>query len=117
MAFQAPAVNMTEYILNMNGQNLTTAYIGESGHYMTVQMGNYDWEPSYHSGDGSSLDGLVLPEGANLQWNYGGSPLNITGKGFAICSGKLATRNALMCRVYLTGLCNYWIFPPRPTCK
>jgi len=101
MAFQAPmvnAVNMAQFIFNSVGQNSTTAAyinIGESGHHMTVRMGNYDWAPSYHSGDGSSLDGLVLPEGAYLRWSPGGSPRNITGKGFAICSAAAPDWSAM----------------------
>jgi len=92
------AVNMAQFIFNSVGQNSTTAAyinIGESGHHMTVQMGNYDWAPSYHSGDGSSLDGLVLPEGAYLRWSPGGSPRNITGKGFAICSAAAPDWSAM----------------------
>jgi hypothetical protein len=84
LAFQAPAVNLTETVNPYSGE--TFSDVGESGHYMTVQIAYSP--PSYHSGDGSSLDGLVLPEGANLEWKYGGSSLNITGKGFAICAGK-----------------------------
>eukprot|EP00242_Pyramimonas_sp_CCMP2087_P002871 CAMPEP_0198230160 /NCGR_PEP_ID=MMETSP1445-20131203/114511_1 /TAXON_ID=36898 /ORGANISM="Pyramimonas sp., Strain CCMP2087" /LENGTH=1167 /DNA_ID=CAMNT_0043910675 /DNA_START=104 /DNA_END=3607 /DNA_ORIENTATION=- len=91
MAFQAPAVNLTEAVNLFSGE--TFVEVGESGHYMTVQIG---WTPvSYHSGDGSSLDGLVLPEGANLEWKYGGSPLNITGKGFAICAAATPDWSAM----------------------
>jgi len=84
LAFQAPAVNLTEYGNSWSGE--TYFGVGESGHYMTLFKGAGFSTPSYHSGDGSSLDGLELPEGATLEWKYGGSPLGITGKGFAICA-------------------------------
>ena len=92
MAFQAPDFNPTEYY-GVPGQHYLQVQIGEN-----VPQGR---NSSYHSGNGSSLDGLFLPEGAILGWHPGGRGLNITDKGFAICSGKLLNCNALVCRAYL----------------